>query len=185
MKSKLWKTKERSNSDLFIYFLECKVKVEKNSIDKLLVIIIVSLVFQSRYHDNFLIFFFISLTRERDTLPLMASDRLTLEHDNQGHASLSLKNVRPSDSGLYYCIARSKAGRVRCSARLNVRGEFQRDIIIIMLGQNNLSLLPAFDIQIISYHEYSVSYLRAYYRLFLMINIQTINHRRTGRGRGG
>lgn len=61
--------------------------------------------------------------RQKDMINISASDHVEMESNNQGHAHLTLKNVKPSDNGLYYCVAHSKAGRAKCTAYLHVKGQ--------------------------------------------------------------
>lgn len=61
---------------------------------------------------------------------ITASNHMEMESNNQGHAHLTLKKVQPSDGGLYYCMAQSKAGRTKCCAYLYVKGQFQTTFFI-------------------------------------------------------
>lgn len=61
--------------------------------------------------------------RQRDLINVTPSKRIETEWDNQGHAHLTIKKVKPSDAGLYYCVAQSKSGRAKCSAHLYVKGQ--------------------------------------------------------------
>ncbi|KAH9498297.1 hypothetical protein Btru_006474 [Bulinus truncatus] len=58
---------------------------------------------------------------QRDMINITPGKNVESEWDNQGHASLTLHKVKPSDGGLYYCIAQSRAGRAKCSAYLHVK----------------------------------------------------------------
>lgn len=58
-----------------------------------------------------------------DTIELHGNDRIEMIPDGQGGAKLIIRDVRRTDSGLYFCIAHSKAGRSKCSATLRVRGK--------------------------------------------------------------
>uniref|UniRef100_A0A0B7BSV9 Uncharacterized protein n=1 Tax=Arion vulgaris TaxID=1028688 RepID=A0A0B7BSV9_9EUPU len=60
---------------------------------------------------------------QRDMISITSSKRVESEWDNQGHARLTLKSVKPSDGGLYYCVAQSRAGRAKCSAYLHVKAK--------------------------------------------------------------
>ncbi|BFZ15552.1 hypothetical protein BsWGS_18591 [Bradybaena similaris] len=60
---------------------------------------------------------------QKDMINVTASDHVEMESNNQGHAHLTLKNVKPSDNGLYYCVAHSKAGRAKCTAYLHVKAK--------------------------------------------------------------
>jgi titin len=56
----------------------------------------------------------------RDMINITASDLVVIEFNNQGRAQMTLKKVKPSDYGLYNCVAQSRAGRAKCSAYLHV-----------------------------------------------------------------
>ncbi|KAK3802354.1 hypothetical protein RRG08_034500 [Elysia crispata] len=60
---------------------------------------------------------------QRDNITIVGSRRIVSEYDNQGHATLTLKEVKVTDAGLYYCIAQSRAGRSKCSAYLHVKAK--------------------------------------------------------------
>ncbi|KAH9498301.1 hypothetical protein Btru_006486 [Bulinus truncatus] len=60
---------------------------------------------------------------QRDMINITPGKNVESEWDNQGHASLTLHKVKPSDGGLYYCIAQSRAGRAKCSAYLHVKAK--------------------------------------------------------------
>ncbi|RUS90387.1 hypothetical protein EGW08_001882, partial [Elysia chlorotica] len=60
---------------------------------------------------------------QRDNITIVGSRRILSEYDNQGHATLTLKEVKVTDAGLYYCIAQSRAGRSKCSAYLHVKAK--------------------------------------------------------------
>lgn len=69
-------------------------------------------------------FHILILSRQRDMINITAGKNVESEWDNQGNAHLTLKNVKPSDGGLYYCVAYSRSGRAKCSAYLHVKGKF-------------------------------------------------------------
>ncbi|GFO38542.1 titin [Plakobranchus ocellatus] len=60
---------------------------------------------------------------QRDNITITGSKRIQSEYDNQGHTTLTLKDVKVTDAGLYYCVAQSRAGRVKCSAYLHVKAK--------------------------------------------------------------
>jgi titin len=60
---------------------------------------------------------------QKDMIPLAGSRKLEMEYDNQGHASLTVFKCTKEDAGLYYCIAYSRSGRNKCTARLNVKAK--------------------------------------------------------------
>ncbi|KAK0067332.1 titin-like isoform X1, partial [Biomphalaria pfeifferi] len=60
---------------------------------------------------------------QRDMINVTPGRYVDSQWDNQGHASLTLRKVRPTDGGLYYCIAHSRSGRAKCSAYLHVKAK--------------------------------------------------------------
>ena len=43
--------------------------------------------------------------------------------DESGNTKLVIKDIKPSDSGLYFCVAENNAGKAKCAATLRVVGE--------------------------------------------------------------
>lgn len=64
---------------------------------------------------------------------LSESRNVYIEQDNQGHATLTLRRVNRSDAGLYYCVAQSRSGRAKCSARLNIRGQCFSNLYVLLI----------------------------------------------------
>ena len=54
-------------------------------------------------------------------LELTSSPRVQVTSDNKGGATLTIRKVKVSDSGLYLVQALSKSGRTKSSANLRVR----------------------------------------------------------------
>ncbi len=43
--------------------------------------------------------------------------------DDRGNAKLIIKNIQAKDSGLYFCVAENKVGKIKCAATLRVVGK--------------------------------------------------------------
>lgn len=75
-----------------------------------------------------------------DGFPLPQNDRLligqyvTVYGDVISHVNISA--VKPEDGGEYECIASSRAGETRHSARLNIYGESARAKVIVSTRRN-------------------------------------------------
>ena len=56
--------------------------------------------------------------------PIRGGRRVKIDKDKDGSHSLRIPRVETADQGEYTCIAKNKAGKATCSAKLTVQGNF-------------------------------------------------------------
>lgn len=62
--------------------------------------------------------------RQKDNYTVFDTDRITVYSDDLGNTKMSIRNLRPDDSGLYFCIAENEHGKAKCAATLKVVGKY-------------------------------------------------------------
>ena len=62
------------------------------------------------------------INRQKDNINLTEDARIRMMSDESGHTKLIVKDLKPQDAGLYFCVAINKAGKTRCGATLRVVG---------------------------------------------------------------
>ena len=63
------------------------------------------------------------ILRLKDNALLEEGERFKMFSDESGNTKLVIKDIKPSDSGLYFCVAENNAGKAKCAATLRVVGE--------------------------------------------------------------
>jgi len=61
--------------------------------------------------------------RQKDGVNLELDVRVRQVSDEFGNIKLMIRDIKPSDAGVYVCIAENDAGSTRCSAALRVTSE--------------------------------------------------------------
>jgi hypothetical protein len=54
----------------------------------------------------------------KDNILITETDRIHVISDESGHTKLVVRNIQPSDAGLYFCVAENKGGKAKCAATL-------------------------------------------------------------------
>lgn len=69
--------------------------------------------------------------RLRDGVEVHEDSKIQINTDDGGSSRLVIRDARPSDSGLYCCVAKNKHGASKCAANLRVKGH--SSILFIVL----------------------------------------------------
>ena len=62
--------------------------------------------------------------RQKDGVDVDLDLRVRQVSDEFGNIKLVIRDVKPTDAGVYVCIAENDAGSARCSAALRVASKF-------------------------------------------------------------
>ena len=60
---------------------------------------------------------------QKDAKPVRDGRRVKIDKDKDGVHSLRISKAETADQGDYTCIAKNKAGKVTCTAKLGVEGK--------------------------------------------------------------
>lgn len=61
--------------------------------------------------------------RQKDNTNIQEGGRFKIFADSRGNTKLVIKDAQESDTGLYFCFAENKLGKIRCAASLRVVGK--------------------------------------------------------------
>lgn len=58
--------------------------------------------------------------RLKDNIAIEGGGRFRIFSDDLGSTKLIIRDIKATDSGLYFCVAENKAGKTKCAATLRV-----------------------------------------------------------------
>ncbi|ELT96028.1 hypothetical protein CAPTEDRAFT_227990 [Capitella teleta] len=61
----------------------------------------------------------------KDNYTVFDTERITVYSDDLGNTKLSIRQLKPDDAGLYFCVAENDHGKAKCAATLRVVGKDQ------------------------------------------------------------